>query len=144
LRLAIDTNLLVYAEGEGDEVRCRQARALFARLSPAIVRLPTQVLGELYNVLTRRGRRPPEPARRAVQQWASLYTVRDSTWQSMQSAMALNDAHGIPIWDALILSVASEDRCNALLSEDLQHGFTWQGVTVVNPLAHPGHALLPA
>ena len=31
-----------------------------------------------------------------------------------------------------------------LASEDLQDGFTWGGVTVVNPFASPQHALLRA
>jgi hypothetical protein len=30
------------------------------------------------------------------------------------------------------------------LSEDLQEGFTWAGVTVVNPFASTQHALLQA
>jgi predicted nucleic acid-binding protein len=41
--------------------------------------------------------------------------------------------HQLPIWDALILAVAAESRCRLLLSEDFQNGFTWRGVTVVNP-----------
>ena len=142
MRIAADTNLLVYAEGEGDEPRCKQARALFARLPPAEVLLPAQVLGELYNVLTRRYRRSAERTRSAVLEWASLYAVRDSTWSALRAAMELNSAHEISIWDALILSVASEQRCRVLISEDLRHGFTWGGVTVVNPLLDPAHPLL--
>jgi hypothetical protein len=30
------------------------------------------------------------------------------------------------------------------LSEDLQEGFTWGGVTVINPFASPQHPLLQA
>jgi len=142
MRIAVDTNLLVYAEGEGDEPRCKQAQALFARLPPAEVLLPVQVLGELYNVLTRRFRRGADRTRSAVLEWASLYAVRDSTWTALRTAMELNSAHEMPIWDALILSVASEHRCRVLMSEDLQHGFTWGGVTIVNPLLDPAHPLL--
>ena len=32
----------------------------------------------------------------------------------------------------------------ALLSEDFQHGFTWSGVTVLNPFVSPQHPLLAA
>ena len=49
---------------------------------------------------------------------------------------------GTRIWDALILSVAAESRCCLLLSEDLQPGFTWRGVTVVNPFVTPYAPLL--
>ncbi|MDP1646748.1 MAG: PIN domain-containing protein [Rubrivivax sp.] len=142
MRFAVDTNLLVYAEGEGDAGRCQQARACLAQLPPAEVLLPTQVLGELYNVLTRRCKRSAEPTRRAVLEWAALYAVGDSAWPALVAAMELNAAHQTSIWDALILSVASQHRCRVLLSEDLQHGFTWGGVTVVNPILHPAHPLL--
>ena len=50
--------------------------------------------------------------------------------------------HQLGIWDAVILSAASQSGCRLLLSEDLQEGFTWAGVTVVNPFASPRHALL--
>lgn len=50
--------------------------------------------------------------------------------------------HGLPIWDALILSVAAESHRRLLLSEDLQQGFTWRGVTVVNPFVTPYAPLL--
>jgi predicted nucleic acid-binding protein len=40
------------------------------------------------------------------------------------------------------LSAASQAGCRLLLSEDLQEGFTWAGVTVVNPFSSPRHALL--
>jgi predicted nucleic acid-binding protein len=38
----------------------------------------------------------------------------------------------------------SDAGCRLLLSEDLQEGFTWSGVTVANPFAPARHALLDA
>jgi hypothetical protein len=35
-------------------------------------------------------------------------------------------------------------RCRLLLSEDLQEGFTWSGVTVTNPFSTSRHPLLEA
>ena len=43
-----------------------------------------------------------------------------------------------------MLSAAGEARCRLLLSEDLQEGFTWGGVTVANPFAATPHPLLQA
>jgi predicted nucleic acid-binding protein len=37
--------------------------------------------------------------------------------------------------NALILSAAADAGCWLLLSEDLQAGFTWRGVRVVDPFA---------
>lgn len=142
--VAVDTNVLAYAEGAGDETRRAAAAALMARLPEAAVILPVQVLGELYRVLVGKLRQPAEQAREAVLQWSDAYAVRDSSWPALQSALDLSAAHGLSIWDSLILSVAAEQRCRLLLSEDLQEGFTWRGTTVVNPFRQPAHALLAA
>ncbi len=142
LLAALDTNVLAYAEGAGDELRCRQALQLVERLPEMAVMVPVQVLGELYRVLTGKLRQEPAVAREALLRWSDAYAVRDSTWSAMQSALDLAAAHGLAIWDSLILSVAAEQRCRLLLSEDLQDGLTWRGTTVVNPFAQPEHELI--
>ena len=43
-----------------------------------------------------------------------------------------------------MISVAAESACRLLLSEDMQEGFTWRGVTIVNPFAENTHPLLAA
>lgn len=140
--VAIDTNVLAYAEGAGDESRHVQAVALLNSLPEASVVLPVQVLGELFRVLVGKRRQSPTEARDCVLRWSDAYTVRDSTWGALQSAFDLSAMHGLAIWDSLILSVAAEQRCRVLLTEDLQEGFTWRGTTVLNPFAKPVHALL--
>lgn len=142
--VAVDTNVLAYAEGAGDEARRQMAAELMARLPAAAVILPVQVLGELYRVLVGKLRQPAARAQDAVLQWSDAFAVRDSTWSALQSALDLAAAHRLAIWDSLILSVAAEQRCRVLLSEDLQHGFTWRGTTVIDPFEHPAHPLLAA
>lgn len=142
--VALDTNVLAYAEGAGDEARRARAVALLARLPEERVVLPVQVLGELHRVLVTKLRQSPEEAREAALRWSDAFGARDSTWGAMQSAFDLAAAHGLAIWDSLILSVAAEQRCRVLLSEDLQHGFTWRGTTVVDPFREPEHELLAA
>lgn len=134
--VAIATNVLAYADSVGDEARRRQAVALLTRLPEHAVVLPAQVLGELFRVLVGKLRQKPEQAREGALRWSDAYAVRDSNRVAMQSAFDPS------IWDPLILSVAAEQRCRLLLSEDLKHGFTWRGATVVNPFKHPAHALL--
>ncbi len=60
----------------------------------------------------------------------------------MTAALNLASVHRLQIWDAVILSAAASAGCRVLLSEDLQDGFTWNGVTVVNPFAPEPNALL--
>lgn len=142
MRIALDTNILAYAEGLGDKARCKMARTLIERLPVESVLLPAQTLGELYRVLTSKAKRKASPARTAILGWADSFAVADSTWASFQSALDLACDHQMQIWDALILSVSAENRCRLLLSEDLHDGFTWRGITVLNPFTSPEHPLL--
>jgi predicted nucleic acid-binding protein len=50
--------------------------------------------------------------------------------------------HQLGIWDSVILSASAAAGCRLLLSEDLQDGFTWNGVTVANPFAEEKHHLV--
>ena len=142
MRVALDTNILAYAEGLGDAARCSAALHLVEQLPMASVVLPAQTLGELTRVLTGKARRTPTAARQAVLGWADSFEVADSSWSAFQSALDLVVDHQLPMWDALILAVAAECRCRLLLSEDFQHGFTWRGVTVVDPFAAQPSVLL--
>ena len=142
MRIAIDTNLLVYAEGLGDAKRCARAAEVVAALDVRDVVLPAQVLGELFNVLTRKAGRSAEQARDAVLSWSDAFDVADSTRDAVTAACDLAAAHQLQFWDALIVSVAVRQRCRVLLTEDLNEGFVWQGMTVVNPFAAKAHPLL--
>ena len=143
-RIALDTNVLAYAEGLGDRRRCNTARRLVARLPGHRVVVPAQVLGELHRVLVGKAGRTAANAKAAILSWADAFDVADSTLEAMRAALDLAADHQLPIWDALILSVAAKQSCRLLLSEDFQDGFTWAGVTVVNPFRTPQHVLLAA
>jgi len=133
VRVALDTNVLVYAEGWGDDVRCKLASDLIARLKPTDSIVAVQVLGELSRVLTSKMKKSGTEVRELLLSWSDGVVVADTTWTAFQSAMDLSVDHQISMWDALILAVAAENKCRLLLSEDFQNGFTWRGVTVVNP-----------
>jgi predicted nucleic acid-binding protein len=135
MRAALDTNILAYAEGFGDELRCGAAVRLIEQLPPNRVVLPAQTLGELFRVLTGKAKLSTNAAREAILGWADSFEVLDSSWPAFQAAFDLSIDHKLPIWDALILAVAAENRCRLLLSEDFQSGFTWRGVTVIDPFA---------
>jgi len=142
MRVALDTNILVYAEGLGDEARCSAALLLVEQLPGGAVLLPAQALGELSRVLTGKAKRTAAQAREAVLGWADSFEVADSSWPAFQAALDLMVDHKLPMWDALILAVVAENHCRLLLSEDFQNGFTWRGVTVVDPFVAQRSPLL--
>lgn len=144
MRAALDTNILAYAEGLGDECRCEKARSLISQIQIGKVLLPAQTLGELYQVLTTKQNLSAKEARETILTWGDSFEVMDSTWRSFQSAFDLVADHQLQIWDALILAVTAENRCRLLITEDFQDGFTWRGVTIVNPFTHADSPMLEA
>ena len=144
MRVALDTNVLAYAEGVNGAERRDAALALIRRLPPEAAVAPAQVLGELFNVLVRKGGRSRSDARDALLGWRDALSIVDTSSEVMLAAADLATDHQLGIWDAVILSAAARSGCRLLLSEDLQDGFTWAGVTVVNPFGSPQHALLQA
>ena len=142
MRAALDTNVLAYAEGLGDRPRCNKALDLVERLPLGEVIIPAQTLGELSRVLRVKAKRSAKDTRSAVLSWADTFSVADSTWPAFQAALDLNVDHNLQIWDALILAVAAEQHCRVLLTEDMHAGFTWRGVTLVNPFAPETDPLL--
>ena len=144
MRVALDTNVLAYAEGVNGRARRDEAVDLVGRLPQDTVVLPAQVLGELFNVLVRKAGWSRTHARDALLTWKDTFVVVETSPDVMLSAADLAADHQLGIWDAVILSAASRADCRLLLSEDLQEGFTWGGVTVTNPFASTRHALLDA
>lgn len=145
MRVALDTTILADAEGiEEEDDRARAARSLIQGLPRDAVVIPVQALGELFNVLVRKGGESRSDARDALLGWRDAFPVVEASPGTMQAAADLATDHQLGIWDAVIISAASRAGCRLLLSEDLHDGFTWGGVTVINPFASSRHPLLDA
>lgn len=144
MRVALDTNILAYAEGVNGEDMKRTALELVEKLPESAVLLPVQTLGELFNLLVRKAGRAPTRARKAILSWRDAFPLIETSAEVMLAATDLATDHQLSIWDAVILSATAEGGCRLLLSEDLQEGFTWKGVTITNPFAHKKHELLVA
>ena len=76
--------------------------------------------------------------------WGDSFPLIETSASVSLAAMMLANDHQLGIWDAIILAAAADAGCRLLLSEDLQDGFTWSGVTVTNPFAAKRHPLLDA
>ncbi len=144
MKISFDTNTIVYLES-GENVSKREILlSLLEELPVGNVVIPVQVLGELYNVLVKKGKWGRNEARDTILGWHDMYTTVPTTPEIFAAAVDLAAEHRLQIWDAVILSASSQIGCRLLLTEDLQDGFQWGGVTVVNPFASPRHPLLQA
>jgi predicted nucleic acid-binding protein len=144
VRLALDTNILAYAEGINGSARKKSALDIIAKLPAESAFLPVQVLGELFHVLVRKAGRPPDRARAAILTWQDAFSLIETSPAILIGAADLSARHGLSIWDAVIFAAAAAAGCRLLLSEDLHPGFTWHGVTVANPFSPTRHPLLAA
>ena len=144
MNVALDTNILAYAEGlNGARARASAIR-LLRGLRPDQTLIPVQVLGELFAVLVRKANRSRTTAAAAILSWGDAYPLVETSGDVIIAATDLAVTHQLSIWDAIVLSAAADAGCRMLLSEDLQDGFTWHGVTVANPFATPQNPLLEA
>ena len=141
MNVALDTNILAYAEGVNGPAMKRAALELVERLPQSSVIVPVQVLGELFQVLVRKAGRSPSDVRSALLAWRSAFRLVETSPPIMMAALDLA-VQQFGIWDAVIVSAAAEADCQLLLSEDMQHGFVWRGVTIVNPFTKPRNPLL--
>ena len=144
MRLALDTNILGYAEGVNGAAMKRAALELIEKLPQDTVFVPVQALGKLFNVLVRKAGRPAAIARRAILTWQDAFPLIETSAEVMLAATDLATDHQLSIWDAVIFSAAAGAGCRFLLSEDLQEGFTWKGVSATNPFSARKHPLLAA
>src|SRR6266571_5146043 len=70
------------------------------------------------------------------------FSLIETSENVLVGAAELAVRHRFSFWDGVVLASAAEGGCRLLLSEDLQEGFTWNGVTVSNPFGVSPHPLL--
>ena len=144
MRVALDTNVLAYAEGVNGPSMKARALELVDGLPPSSVVIPVQALGELFQVLVRKAARSRSSARAAILSWRDAFSLFETSAATILAAADLAVTHQLGIWDAVILSAAAEADCHLFLSEDIQDGFVWQGVTIANPFVRTKHPSLKA
>jgi predicted nucleic acid-binding protein len=142
VRIAFDTNVLAYAELGDDPAKFTQAWMLIDAIPPEDTVVPSQVLGELFNVLTRKAGWDRDRAGAALMDWQAVAETVYPDASAFQDALFLATEHRLQIWDGLILAMAALAGCDLLLSEDMQDGFAWKGLTVANPFASQPNPLI--
>lgn len=128
-----DTNVLVYCTDRTAPEKQTRARTLVAKNSSAgDAMVSTQVLIELFNVLTRKQMMPAETARGLVLAYAA-WPVIQSDVPLVTVAMEKSIQHQLSIWDAMVIEAAVRSGAQTLYTEDLSHGQRFDTLTVINP-----------
>lgn len=140
-RIFFDTNILIYADDADAGAKQERAQQVVeAALNNGNGVLSTQVLQEYFVVATKKLGLPAEIAQKKVEILATM-TVLAIEVQHVVEAIKLHRLYGYSFWDCLILHCAKTAGCPRLLSEDMQHGRSIEGVTIESPFAEPQPAL---
>jgi predicted nucleic acid-binding protein len=130
----VDTNVLLYAIStvRSEGAKADRARALLAARD---LRLSVQVLQEFYVQATQESREDAlshEEAHGLLVTF-SRFPALSITTALMLAATETRRRFGISYWDAAIIEAARASGCDVVLSEDLDEGTDYEGVTVENP-----------
>jgi predicted nucleic acid-binding protein len=143
LKVFFDTNVLVYTFDRDSPAKRHTAAGLVEdhRRAGEIL-LGTRVLHEFYVTITRKlARSVSGPiAHRAVEALMHLPIVRVDPLMIL-SAIGRSQSAALSVWHALVVKAALEGGATTLLSEDLQHGQQFDGLTVVNPFLSPSSTI---
>jgi predicted nucleic acid-binding protein len=142
MKAALDTNVMLYAECFGDPHRVGIAISTATMMTGLAAEISTEACAELHFAMTRKFKLGRAQAADRLLAWRTHFSIRPVTIQGFESAVVLARDHAFQIFDAIILATAAESGCQLLLSEDMQDGFVWRGVTIVNPFAVAPHNLL--
>jgi len=133
----VDTNVLVYARDAVEPRKQQRAHQWLEYLwKQRAGRLSYQVLQEYYVTVTTKlspglSKDEARDDVLALDVWTPLAIDANT----MGGAWRIQDRFGFSWWDCLIVSAAQILDCEFLLTEDLQHNQSVDGITVIDPFA---------
>jgi predicted nucleic acid-binding protein len=140
--ISLDTNILVYAADSSAGDHHLAAREIVRAASDAGAALTEQSLLEFLNASTRKAKLSARDAVTVVRKLLDTFSLLVPQRTIVEDVLALMDRHKVGIWDARILAVCAAHGCEYLLSEDMQDGASYGGVTVLNPFRSGNHPIL--
>ncbi len=132
IRIALDSNILIYAEVEPETEKGRRAAEIILLAAQNGV-IPVQVFGEFLRFVQRRAPAAFASACAQVDVYSSLFVTPATSDEILSLAMAIAEAHGLQMWDAVICAAAERAGARVLVTEDLQDGRDLGGLRILNP-----------
>jgi predicted nucleic acid-binding protein len=133
-RVALDSNILIYAELEPDSDNGRGASNLILRAARDGV-IPVQVLGEYLRFVQRRVPTALAESIRQASIYRTLFLTPPTTTGTLDKACELAHGHRMQLWDSVVCAAAIEAGAKVLMTEDMQDGRVIDGLLLMNPFA---------
>ncbi len=134
-RIFLDTNILIYAYDVSAKHKHEAARDLVLDLwASGRGVLSTQVLQEFFVMATLKIALPLDiKSAREIVDDLLRWDVVVNDGDIIRKAIDLHERHKLAFWDAMIVEAARRGGARILMSEDLSHGRTLNGVKIQNP-----------
>lgn len=133
-RVALDSNILIYAELEPDSEKGKRCVDLILRVARDGV-IPAQVLGEYLRFVQRRVPAAFEESIRQARIYQTVFLTPPTTADIVNRASDLAHAHRLQFWDCIVCAASMQAGAKALLTEDMQDGRVIDGLHLINPFA---------
>jgi predicted nucleic acid-binding protein len=134
IRVAIDSNVLIYAELEpASEKGTRSAELILRAARDGVI--PAQVLGEFLRFVQRHVPGAFEDAVRQALLYQSLFLIPSTTEAVINRASEMAHAHRMQLWDCVVCTASVQAGARVLLTEDMQDGRIIDGLRLINPFA---------
>ncbi len=133
-RVALDSNILIYAEIEPESEKGARSADLILRAARDGV-IPAQVLGEYLRFIQRRAPAAFEEAIRQASVYQAAFLTPPTTDAVINKASELARAHRMQLWDCVVCAASVAAGAKVLMTEDMQDGRTIDGLRLINPFA---------
>jgi predicted nucleic acid-binding protein len=134
IRVALDSNVLIYAELEPESEKGTRSAALILRAARDGV-IPAQVLGQYLRFVQRRAPAAFEDAMRQASIYQAAFLTPPTTDAVINKASALARAHRMQLWHCVVCAASLDARAKVLMTEDMQDGRMIDGLRLINPFA---------
>jgi predicted nucleic acid-binding protein len=132
-KVLLDTNIWVYLYAKNPPDKSVKVRELVNNNFTSII-ISTQILGELYNVLTKKKLKPKDEAKQIILEMVTNFTIVEIDVLKVMTALEINSTYGYTYWDRLVVATALQHNCDILYSEDMQANQLIEKKTrIVNP-----------
>ena len=132
----IDSNILVYLADRHDDDKREVAKGVVADAMryPEGYLISAQTLAEFANVCLRKFKMDIETVRNYLGFFRGLKVVHYLP-AHVDRALEVKAKYQLQFYDSLLLATAEANGCDVFLSEDLNPGQIYCGMTAVNPFA---------
>ena len=132
-KILIDTNLWIYLYSKDPIQKYLPVRELVNQKFDLII-VTTQILGEIFNVLTRKKIVEFEEAKKIISEITSTFSIIATDTPQVLQALEIYSRYKYSYWDSLIIATALLNDCEFIYSEDMQHQQTIENkITIINP-----------